>query len=159
MSCSGDDYAEIAQLLHTYADAVVHRNGVQWASTWAPDAVWDLGHGRYVEGLDAIKELWYGAMGGFSATIQTVLNGSVDVADDRQTATGRWYIQEHILRANGETGILVAHYDDAYTRVDGRWKFARRFLQPHYQGPQDLSAPFQCTAEALRARGVEGVDA
>ena len=43
--------------------------------------------------------------------------------------------------------------------LDGRWKFARRFLQPHYQGPQDLSAPFQCTAEALRARGVEGVDA
>ena len=46
-----------------------------------------------------------------------------------------------------------------YARVDGRWKFARRFLQPHYQGSQDLSAPFKCTAEALRERGVEGVDA
>lgn len=158
MPSSGDDYTEIAQLLHRYADAVVHRNGVQWVSTWAPDAVWDLGGGRYVEGIDAIKELWYGAMGTFSATVQTVLNGTVDVDDDGQSATGRWYIQEHILRANGETGILLAHYDDAYTRVDGRWKFARRFLQPHYQGAPDLTAAFKCTAEALKERGVDGVD-
>lgn len=155
---TGRDYAEIAQLLHRYADAVVHRNGTQWSSCWAPDAVWDLGHGRYVEGLDAIKKLWYGAMGGFQATIQTVLNGTIDVAPDGQSATGRWYIQEHLIRADGTTGILLAHYDDAYTRVDGKWLFARRFLQPHYQGSQDLSAPFLCTAEKLKERGVEGTD-
>lgn len=153
-----DDYDEIAMLVHRYADAVVHRNGVQWSSTWAPDAVWDLGHGRLVEGIDAIRELWYGAMKGFQATVQTVLNGAVDVAADGESATGRWYIQEHVIRADGTTSILLAHYDDGYGRVDGEWRFTRRFLQPHYAGPQDLSGPFLCTAEALAERGVEGVD-
>ena len=150
-------YNEIAMLVHRYADAVVHRNGEQWASTWAPDAVWDLGGGRLVEGIDAIRKLWYGAMGGFQATIQTVLNGAVDV--DGDTATGRWYIQESLIRSDGTTGILLAHYDDAYTVVDGEWRFSRRFLQPHYAGPPDLSAPFQCTVEKLQERGVQGVDA
>ena len=36
----------IARLVHDYSDAVVHRNLDQWAGTWAPDAVWDLGKGR-----------------------------------------------------------------------------------------------------------------
>lgn len=148
---------EIAMLVHRYADAVVHRNGEQWASTWAPDAVWDLGGGRLVEGLDAIKELWYGAMRGFEATIQTVLNGAVDVNGD--TATGRWYIQEALIRSDGSRGVLLAHYDDAYRLVDGEWRFNRRFLQPHYAGPPDFSAPFLCSSDMLRERGVEGVDA
>lgn len=151
-------HSEISQLVHRYADAVIHRNGAQWTSTWADDAVWDLGRGRLVEGIDAIKELWYGAMGGFEATVQTVLNGSTDLGDDGVTATGRFYIQEHVIRANGETSILLAHYDDAYRVVDGQWRFSRRFLQPHYAGPPDLSAPFQCSADALNERGVEGVD-
>jgi len=86
-------YAEISMLVHRYADAVVHRNGTQWSSTWHQDAVWDLGGGRLVEGLDAIKDLWYGAMKGFQATIQTVLNGGVEVDPSGMKASGRWYIQ------------------------------------------------------------------
>ncbi len=157
-SAATDAHVAIHQLVHRYADAVIHRNGAQWTSTWAPDAEWDLGHGRLVQGIDAISELWHNAMAGFEATVQTVLSGETHLADDGETATGRWYIQEHVRRADGTTGILLAHYDDAYRKVDGSWRFARRFLQPHYAGPQDLSAPFLCSAEKLRERGVEGVD-
>ncbi len=159
MSTATEAHVEIHQLVHRYADAVIHRNGSQWRDTWAPDAEWDLGGGRLVEGIDAIVDLWYKAMGGFEATIQTVLSGETDLADDGQSATGRWYIQEHVLRADGSRSILLAHYDDAYRKVDGQWRFARRFLQQHYNGPPDLSATFACTAESLRERGVEGVDA
>ncbi len=158
MNPANDAFVEIQQLVHRYADAVVHRNGAQWTATWAPDAVWDLGGGRLVEGIDAIAKLWYGAMGGFTATVQTVLNGAITLDEDGTSATGRWYIQEHLIRADGTTGILLAHYDDAYRAVEGEWRFARRFLQPHYAGPQDLSAPFLCSADQLRERGVEGVD-
>lgn len=158
VSTATEAHVEIQQLVHRYADAVVHRNGVQWTSTWAADAVWDLGQGRLVEGIEAIGKLWYGAMGGFEATIQTVLNGATDLGDDETTATGRWYIQELYIRADGTTGILVAHYDDAYRKVDGGWRFTRRFLQPHYAGSHDLTAPFQCSADMLRERGAEGVD-
>ncbi|MBG01483.1 MAG: hypothetical protein CL470_04355 [Acidimicrobiaceae bacterium] len=158
MSTDESDYNEIAMLVHRYADAVIHRNGEQWASTWVSDAVWDLGGGRLVDGLDSIKELWYGAMKGFEATVQTVLNGGVDVDPSGNTASGRWYIQEHVVRANGDRGVLLAHYDDEYVRTDDGWKFSRRFLQPHYSGPYDLSADFLCTAEKLRERNVEGGD-
>ena len=158
MATTNDPYSEIAMLVHKYADAVVHRNGEQWSSTWSEDAVWDLGGGRLVEGLDAIKKLWYGAMTGFEATVQTVLNGGVDVDPSGDTASGRWYIQEQVVRSNGDRGILLAHYDDQYVKTTEGWKFSRRFLQSHYSGPQDLSGEFQCSAEKLRERNVEGVD-
>lgn len=158
MSAATEAHVAIQQLVHRYADAVVHRNGTQWQSTWAPDAVWDLGGGRLVEGIDAIAKLWYGAMSNLGATIQTVLNGSTELSDDGESATGRWYIQESVLRGEGQPSILLAHYDDAYVKVDGEWRFSRRFLQPHYSGSPDLSAPFLCTADALRDRGVPDVD-
>ena len=109
-------YAEISMLVHKYADAVVHRNGAQWSSTWHEDAVWDLGGGRLVEGIDAIKNLWYGAMKGFQATIQTVLNGGIEVDPSGMKASGRWYIQEQVVRTNGDRGILLAHYETNMSR-------------------------------------------
>ena len=111
-----------------------------------------------VEGIDAIKNLWYSAMKGFQATIQTVLNGGIEVDPSGMKASGRWYIQEQVVRANGERGILLAHYDDEYVKTDNGWKFSRRFLQPHYAGPHDLSEEFQCSADKLRERNIEGVD-
>ena len=54
-------YATIDDLLHGYADAVVHRDPDQWISTWATDAVWELGKGRRVEGADAILSLVTGS--------------------------------------------------------------------------------------------------
>jgi ketosteroid isomerase-like protein len=159
MTTDTNTYNEIAMLVHRYADAVVHRNGKQWCSTWTSDAVWDLGGGRLVEGIESIKELWYGAMQSFEATIQTVLNGEVQVDASGNTATGRWYIQEHVVRANGgDRTVLLAHYDDIYRQTEDGWKFTRRFLRPHYNGPYDLSAEFLCSAEKLRERNVEGVD-
>ena len=151
-------FTEISMLVHTYADAVVHRNGAQWSSTWHEDAVWDLGGGRLVEGIENIKDLWYAAMKGFHATIQTVLNGGINVDQSGTKASGRWYIQEQVVRANGDRGILLAHYDDEYIKTTDGWKFSRRFLQPHYSGPYDLSEAFQCSAEKLNERNVEGVD-
>jgi SnoaL-like domain len=81
-------------------------------------------------------------MPGMTAVVQNVMNGAVVIADDGQTASGRWYIGEHFLRSNGATGILLAHYEDTYARIDGQWLFTSRQLFPHYQGPPDLSAPF-----------------
>lgn len=132
----------IAELVHLYADAVVHRNPEQWSGTWAPDAHWNLGRGRVVDGRDAILNLWNGAMDGFVAVVQTVLNGTYELDEDAGTGSGRWYVQEHWLRISGDVGKLLAHYDDSYVRVDGRWLFGSRELTIHYGGPQDLSGPF-----------------
>ncbi|MGI9029851.1 MAG: nuclear transport factor 2 family protein [Ilumatobacteraceae bacterium] len=151
-----DDYVAIQRLIHRYADAVVHRDGVQWASTWAEDATWDLGRGRLVEGRDAIVELWYAAMGGMAAVVQMVHNGEVwaDEGGDADRATGRWYIDERFRRSDGTNSILLAHYDDGYVRTADGWRFSRRFLQPHYMGPPDLTADFTNLRSTLHERGV-----
>lgn len=130
----------IAELVHRYADAVVHFNGDQWGSTWAEDARWVLGPGREVSGRTAIVELWHKAMKTMYAVVQNVLNGEVRI--DGDTAAGRWYIMEHFKRANGDAAILLAYYDDTYVRRDGQWYFNSRQLHPQYQGPPDLSGTF-----------------
>ena len=151
---SVDDYVSIQRLINRYADAVIHRSGEQWGSCWADDAVWDLGRGRLVEGKDAILKMWYGAMTGFAAVVQTVHNGDAWQGVTANDATGRWAISERFRRADGQSGILLAHYDDAYRKVNGQWLFSRRFLQVHYGGPADLSADFTNHREALVERGV-----
>ena len=135
----------IAHLQHQYADAVVHYDGDQWAATWAPDGVWELGRGRPVEGRDAILQFWHQAMSGFVAVSQNVLNGSYELDEDAGTGSGRWYIIEHFHRKGddgGTKGRLLAYYDDTYVRIDGVWLFASRQLVPQYSGPVDMSADF-----------------
>jgi hypothetical protein len=133
----------IADLVHRYADAVVHRDEAQWAATWSDDATWELGRGRRVEGRDAIVALWSGAMDGFKAVVQNVLNGTTELDEQAGRGTGRWYIIEHWLGADDSRGILLAYYDDTYVRTDSGWCFASRELIVQYAGPPDLSAPFQ----------------
>jgi hypothetical protein len=133
----------IEHLVHRYSDAVVHRNAEQWSSTWAEDAIWDLGHGRRVEGRDSIVELWFGAMDRFQAVVQTVLNGSVELDETAGTGSGRWYVHELMRRADGTNDLMVGHYDDLYVLVDNVWLFGARVLTPHYQGPPDLTGTFR----------------
>ena len=133
----------IADLTHAYADAVVRRDADQWSGTWAPDAVWELGKGRRVEGREAILRLWNGAMDGFKAVVQNVVNSTATIDEDAGTGTGRCYIIEHWCRADDSRGMLLAYYDDTYVRVDGQWLFGSRELVIQYGGPTDLSADFQ----------------
>jgi hypothetical protein len=132
----------ITDLVHHYADAVVHRDAAAWSATWAADAVWELGRGRRVEGREAILELWNSAMDGFAAVVQNVMNGTATLDESRGTGTGRWYIIEHWRRVDDTRGILLAYYDDTYVRVDGSWLFGSRELVIQYAGAADLSAPF-----------------
>lgn len=132
-----DDIVEIQQLVHRYCDAVVQRDEEQWGSTWAVDAVWNLGQGRRVEGRDAIVDLWRTAMQRFPTVFQVAHNNGIHV--DGDSATGRFYITESMQLADGGTAALLAYYDDTYTRTPDGWRFASRELTPVYQGPPDLT--------------------
>lgn len=149
---STGDFVSISRLVHRYSDAVVHRDAERWASCWATDATWDLGQGRLVEGRDAIVALWTSAMSGMVAVVQMSHNGDVEPGVDADHATGRWYIDERFRREGGTNEILLAHYDDGYVRTADGWQFSKRFLQPHYLGPPDLTADFSNTADGLAAR-------
>jgi hypothetical protein len=132
----------IEELVHRYADAVVHSDREQWASTWAEDATWSLGELASAEGRDDIVKLWVGAMSTFDAVVQTVLNGSAITDDFVGTGSGRWYVQEHGKTSQGDAFMLLSYYDDTYVRVGGDWLFSNRSLVSLYQGPSDLSANF-----------------
>jgi ketosteroid isomerase-like protein len=138
----------LAELVHRYADAVVHRDGEAWGATWADDAVWVLGPGREVSGRPAIVELWNGAMARFEAVVQNVVNGAVEIDASGTSASGRWYILEHFRRVDATSGILLAFYDDTYTLTTQGWRFASRRLTVQYQGAPDLSDRFHNTASS-----------
>ena len=115
---------------------------------------WDLGRGRLVEGRDAIVALWYSAVAGMAAVVQMVHNGVVD-AGAADPTTPRAVVHRRALPARRRhqqhpPGPLRGRL----RRVDGVWRFTRRFMQPHYQGPPDLMATFTNARDALVARGV-----
>jgi ketosteroid isomerase-like protein len=139
------DRDEISDLVHRYSDAVTRKDRAQWAATWAEDAWWDLGKGRLTRGRNNIVEFWQNAVDGLNIVVQMVHNGAVKV--DGDTASGRWYVSEHVQRKVGKGswvshGVLLAWYDDTYCRVDGQWLFASRSLGSLYHGPPDLSGSF-----------------
>jgi hypothetical protein len=131
---------EISDLVHRYCDAVVRKDRDQWAATWAPDAHWDLGRGRVMNGRDAIVDYWVGAVDAFDSVVQLAHNGQAVI--DGERGSGRWYISEHMQRRDGTKGLLLAYYDDAYALVDGHWLFDSRSITILYRGPADLSAAF-----------------
>ena len=100
MNHSVADELAIRHLVSAYADAVNRRDGSLWASTWADDGVWDL-MGNAIEGKDAVVAMWNNAMGGFEFVVQLVYQGTIQI--DGDTATGRWYLAEH-LRPRGSAG-------------------------------------------------------
>ena len=130
----------IAELAHRYSDAVVYRDLEKWGACWAEDSRWVLSPKRTVSGRAAIIELWRSSVAQFRAIVQVTHNGEVHV--DGDAGTGRWYISEHYLRADGAPGILLAHYDDSYACIDGSWLFTSRALVVQYIGAPDLSGAF-----------------
>ena len=130
----------IADLVHRYADGVTCRDVAQWTGCWAEAACWSLSAERTAVGLEEIVALLERALATLDGVVQNVLHGAVTV--DGSTAAGRWHIIEHFRRVDGETGLLLAHYDDTYVERGGRWQFSSRTLVPSYQGPPDLSGTF-----------------
>ena len=92
MSTSLDELA-VRNLVAAYIDAVNRYNKDDWAATWSETATWDL-MGMEVSGRDAIVELWTGAMSGFETALMMLNSGTVTV--DGDTASGRWYLTEHL---------------------------------------------------------------
>lgn len=133
---------EISDLVHRYCDAVVRKDREQWAATWAPNAQWDLGRGRVMNGRAAIVDYWVEAVDAFDTVVLLAHNGQAIIDDDTGTGSGRWYISEHMQRRDGTTGLLLAYYDDAYALVDDQWLFDSRSITILYRGPADLSVPF-----------------
>jgi len=138
MSGNADELA-IRNLAARYIDAVNRYHQDDWSATWSETASWNL-LGMEVEGRDNIVQLWVGAMSTFDFALMMLNSGTIEV--DGDTATGRWYVTEHIKPKEGETNITLGVYDDSYCREEGQWLFARRHYNVMYQGAADYSGNY-----------------
>ena len=119
------DELEIRHLVSAYADAVNRVDQALWSSTWATDSTWELPGAGEFSGKDNIVGLWVQAMGGFEFVAQLVYNGTLEI--DGDTATGRWYLCEHLRPKGSEGGMFnIGTYADEYVREDGAWRFKTR---------------------------------
>jgi len=139
MSNPAEDELAIRRLVAVYADAVNRRDGPLWASTWAEDGVWDL-MGNEITGKDVVVDMWNKAMNGFDFVVQLVYQGTLEI--DGASATGRWYLAEHLRPQGSQSGRFnIGTYADKYRRVDGNWLFTRRTYNILYndEGEGDMS--------------------
>ena len=139
MSNLAEDELAIRHLVAVYADAVNRRDEPLWASTWADDGIWDL-MGNEITGKNAVVDMWNNAMNGFEFVVQLVYQGTLEI--DGASATGRWYLSEHLRPRGSKSGrVNIGTYADQYQRVDDKWLFARRTYNILYndEGKGDMS--------------------
>jgi ketosteroid isomerase-like protein len=132
---AAEDELRIRDLVGRYSDAISRGDAVDWASTWADDARWEVG-ARTVVGRDDIVRLWEQFLPAYEAIIQLPVQGTVRAGPDG--IRGRWLVLEILRRTGGvKDGLQVACYVDRYAKEQGEWVFAERRLSAHYKGEVD----------------------
>lgn len=128
-----EDKIEINELIARYNVAIDTGDAEGWAATFTPDGVFDGIVGRF-EGREEIADFvrrystdpQYEDFRSCQHWVNNVL-----IEGDGDEATLR--ADHQMVQPTPEGGriLLVASYDDALRRVDGRWLFARRRVRAH----------------------------
>ena len=133
-----ENIIEIQHLAQTYADGVMQRDAEIWGNTWAENGTWHLSAGMDpVSGRETLKGFWTQVMSGYPQVLHWVQPGLIEVNGD--TATARFYVQENIKDAEGNTFRVAGVYNDELVKENGAWKFAVRNFATLYRGPVDMS--------------------
>ncbi len=131
------DIQEIQTLAQVYADGVMQRDAEIWGSTFTEDGVWQLPGMDGVQGRETLKGFWTQVMSGYPHVLHWVQPGIINV--DGDTATARFYVQENIKDAEGNSFRVAGVYNDELRKEDGAWRFAVRKFDSMYRGPVDMS--------------------
>jgi ketosteroid isomerase-like protein len=107
---------------------------------FTPDAVWDGGDLGVFEGAERIHQFFANMPNVMSFAIHHITNSAIEVAEDNQSARGRWYLlQAATLNESNQAVWLTGCYDDELIRDASGWKFKRvrlksRFFSPYEEG-------------------------
>jgi hypothetical protein len=130
------DYVAICRLQSAYADSVTRRAWAELDDLFVPSAhvTVDTVTSTPIEldGPTAVGDFISGAVERFEFFELVILNTTVDLrsGDDSDNARARLFTCElRQDRSNGRWTNAFGVYHDAYTRIDGRWWFARRRYQ------------------------------
>jgi uncharacterized protein (TIGR02246 family) len=130
---------EIRELLHAYGRTLDARDFAGFAALWAEDAEYVGGPGgQAVVGPAAIADFLEGIFaanpsGLEGPTAHVFFNEHIEVAGTRGPLAHASGTSLGGFMALGEGGgaemVILASYEDAYVREDGRWRFARRIVR------------------------------
>ena len=120
-----EDIEAIRRLKAAYCAACDDdHDGDAVAALFTPDGVWQQSGDRPRAGHEEIAAKMFGIRNaGFMArSAHMVTNPVIDV--DGDTATGRWRFVMMFTYADGKSfERIIGHYEEAYARVDGEWRF------------------------------------
>ncbi len=132
----GDDRSAIENLMARYSHALDFRDPEAFASTFAPDGIFQWARGEvkgrtaifnwlnsdvYDQASKAEKGKWPAAIRHF------VTNQAIEVNGNEAKAVSYWFQLSNPTASRKETKILLfGHYEDKLVKIDGKWYFKYR---------------------------------
>ena len=89
-----EDRLAIRELVDSYNDAVMRKDGDAWAENWRDDATWELPGAGPITGKENFFPMWQQAMSAFGFVGFFASAGPMTVNGD--TAHATWYQQEFL---------------------------------------------------------------
>jgi 3-phenylpropionate/cinnamic acid dioxygenase small subunit len=135
-----DDVEAIRALIHRYAE-LIDLGDLDAVAALFADGTWSSpGRGTPLRGTEQVRRAYDGVIlyDGVPSTKHVISNVTIEVADDRSTATARSYFT--VLQGRPDFAlqpVIAGRYHDRFDRVDDGWRFADRQIIPDLLG--DLS--------------------
>ena len=97
---------------------------------FAPDGIWENNRFGRAQGREAIRRHLETAPAQIEWSLHFLQDTGIDIAPDRRTARGRWYLMEAARMKNPKSGKfehvwITGVYDDEVVRVGQQWLFKR----------------------------------
>lgn len=150
---------QIASVMAEYLYQVDRpRDRAVLATLFADDAVWEAKGNLAEMGTTtsgaAIVDMLVSIPEALPYTAHFITNPVIDVAEDGQTARGRWHTIELMTKGGDPTAELVciAWYDNDFVRRDGRWqlsyvRYEDSLVFPYEEGWHDVRYTSLVTGE------------
>ena len=135
-----DDVEAIRALIHEYAERI-DNGDLDGVASLFTDGTWSSpGRGTPLRGAEQVRRAYDGVIlyDGIPSTKHVISNVTIEMADDRTTATARSYFT--VLQARPDfplQPVIAGRYHDRFEHVDDAWRFADRQIIPDLIG--DLS--------------------
>ena len=130
--------AAIRQLHARYADAVWRKDFDAFGDCFTENSEWRIG-GKILVGRSNIVANLKRLMPNFERVLMTFRTPILDVGEG--TATGRTYVTENNIFADGRPGASVGIYYERFVQENDRWRFSWRLFQTYYLGAADITGP------------------
>lgn len=143
------DELEIRALAEKFSDAANRKDGNQFQSLWAKDAIWKIGPPIDIEfkgqenmgtSVTHMLELW-------DFFVQLSGPGVVSINGDK--ATARFYVNEIARKADDKSGNYnLSMYEDELVKENGKWLFKKRTYNTIYQEAPEYKGLIQKLPES-----------